>query len=154
MKFLFDEREYRSPLSTRVYVRCVGDAALLLSCESLGRRRSFLSLPLLLLLQHSDHHFLLTSWTIPCLHSLSYSSLRDLPLLHLALSSWFTCALSQPTQQPERSIFFSLFTKRTQLLLAASQVTGTVMKFYVCITQMVYTLTSSQAFTPDGPLHS
>lgn len=88
MKFLSDEREYRLPLSTTVYVRCVGDAALLLSCESLGRRRSFLSLPLLL--QHSDHHFLPTSWT--CLHSLSYSSFWDLLVLHLALSSW--CAIA------------------------------------------------------------
>lgn len=50
---------------------CVGDAPLLLSCESLGGRRSFLSLPLLLLLRHSDHHFLPTSWTVPGLRSFS-----------------------------------------------------------------------------------
>lgn len=78
---------------------CVGDALLLLSCESLGGRRSFLSLPLLLLLRHSDHHFLPTSWTVPGLRSFSCFSFRDLPVLHLALRSWFACARSQPTQQ-------------------------------------------------------
>lgn len=83
--FLSEEHEYRLRLSTTVYVRCVGDAALLLSCESLGGRYSFLSLPLFLL-QHSDHHFLPTSWTIPGLHSVSCSSFRDLPVLHLALA--------------------------------------------------------------------